>query len=758
MVHLSKLRVCCRLRPHNDRENAETVCSLIENNKILLRDPRHKGVDKIFSFDRVYGAHDSNESIYSEEFGREKLAPLFEGQNFTVFAHGSTGSGKTFTMQGLTEDSAPSDSNRKGIVLQAIETLFSLREEQKEDYVFKFSLYEIYCEKVRDLLQDLPSPDEPPSTTRRYPMDDLPIQKDLSGFEIVADIKQETLTSTEHFEQLYERMNLRRTERTNVNDTSSRSHCCAQITVEKVGSETKEKLKRGSAMTFHEKPVVAQVGRLFLVDLAGCEDNRMTGNRGVRMTESAFINDTYLALVKVFGAIKRKQPLSAFCRDAKLTRLLRGALEEKDSPSLVFITISPSLSKFQATLNTFSYLHFQGEPQAPARAEAPATPLLRARPQSATPETRNSLSSPRKPPLNFDRNSTNRISRCSYRPQSVGRSSMIYPDGDASRFSKNWRHSYARPGLACDRPLSVMDQPCQRRSFSAGDELPQSIFSIADRVETVPAATSPHSLLSSTCSQEPSYGMQGNDPSMSPRGAAHDSPTPARKHGTVTATASTCSNTPGSVSTPGRAERRHPSKPLSLSAPSAPTVEEGEKDERFHRSTSSTAKAPSGFVPSTSVPEKQSLVKPRAKGLKKKVMRNPVVSKPDCSRFTEICEETVGVSPIIKESKLKRWPCEEKEKSSPFPSFSTRVNTRASTVPTSKIEGRGDPAVTDLVVDSPRETTEQLQVRKPKTPDVTETWHRLTRMGYETAKGRLASIEAHGNYDVALQILEGNVV
>lgn len=349
----AKLRVCCRLRPCGERENAEVVSSIVENDRVLLRDPRHKGVDKMFSFDRVYGETESNEDIFQEELGREQgLARLFEGRNITIFAHGATGSGKTFTMQGSSSEA------RNGIVPQTIETVFDLLAQQKDKYVIKFSLYEIYCEKIRDLLAE----PETGSETRRYAVNDLPIQKDICGFEVVADIKQEVVTSPDHFNRLYRNIGRRCTEKTNVNEGSSRSHCCAQICVEKVGSETKEKLKRGSAMTFHEKPPIPQLGRLFLVDLAGCEDNRLTGNKGQRMTESQFINDTYLALVKVFGALKRRQPLSAFCRDAKLTRLLRGALEDDQSPTFVFITISPSISRFQATLNTFSYLHFQGEP------------------------------------------------------------------------------------------------------------------------------------------------------------------------------------------------------------------------------------------------------------------------------------------------------------------------------------------------------------------------------------------------------------
>jgi len=323
-----------------------------EGEKLFLRDPRHKGVDKTYTFDRVYGEKETNDDIFDEEFGIDTLSKLYKGQNITVFAHGATGSGKTFTMQGCGDEN-------EGIVPQCISTLFELLKQQKDEYVLRFSLYEIYCGKVRDLLQD---PED--NQSQKYRSDDLQIQKDHNGFEVISQIKWEILESPAHFARLYRNLLKRATEQTEMNETSSRSHCCAQINVEKVGSEKKAELKRGSAMTFHSQQPMAQIGRLFLVDLAGCEDNRKTGNRGQRMTESSYINETYLALVKVFTALKTNKPLSAFCRDAKLTRLLRGALEDKNSPAWVFITISPSICRFQATLNTFSYLQFSGEPAA----------------------------------------------------------------------------------------------------------------------------------------------------------------------------------------------------------------------------------------------------------------------------------------------------------------------------------------------------------------------------------------------------------
>ena len=49
----------------------------------------------------------------------------------------------------------------------------------------KTNRYEIYCEKVRDLMQDTKA-----SQDKKYKISDLPIQKDLSGFETIPDLQE----------------------------------------------------------------------------------------------------------------------------------------------------------------------------------------------------------------------------------------------------------------------------------------------------------------------------------------------------------------------------------------------------------------------------------------------------------------------------------------------------------------------------------------------------------------------------------------
>jgi kinesin family protein 18/19 len=71
-----------------------------------------------------------------------------QGYNASVFAYGSTGAGKTYTMLGTEEN--------PGIMLLSIEELFNSIENLsfERDYKLKISYVEVYNENIKDLLTD----------------------------------------------------------------------------------------------------------------------------------------------------------------------------------------------------------------------------------------------------------------------------------------------------------------------------------------------------------------------------------------------------------------------------------------------------------------------------------------------------------------------------------------------------------------------------------------------------------------------------
>ncbi|CAD7965641.1 unnamed protein product, partial [Amoebophrya sp. A25] len=211
------LRMVLRLRPPEDPTKIP-VLERTEPRTVFLRDTRNERYeDKSYTFDGVY-ENERTSDVFESELGSRAMAPLFDGRHCTVFAHGATGSGKTYTMQG---DDLESNA---GFIPLAVRHILQIWEEcdpLREDYKITFSLYELYCDKVRDLLQDLPKEEafsKKSVVTKRwlgegnphlsgvkgsaagdgkYRIDDLPVQMDKSGEEVVAQLMSVPIESVE---------------------------------------------------------------------------------------------------------------------------------------------------------------------------------------------------------------------------------------------------------------------------------------------------------------------------------------------------------------------------------------------------------------------------------------------------------------------------------------------------------------------------------------------------------------------------------
>ena len=81
----------------------------------------------------------------------------------------------------------------------------------------------------------------------------------------------------------------RATATTKMNDLSSRSHAVFLIIVEQMNTIGDE-AEVAKGMAFDDAPKQIKVGKLNLVDLAGCERVRVTGATGKRLEESKSIN------------------------------------------------------------------------------------------------------------------------------------------------------------------------------------------------------------------------------------------------------------------------------------------------------------------------------------------------------------------------------------------------------------------------------------------------------------------------------------
>ena len=255
-----------------------------------------------------------------------------QGYNASVFAYGATGAGKTYTMLG-TED-------QPGIMMLSIEELFRSIEiySQERDYMLKVSYVEVYNENIKDLLT-LAGDDS-------Y----LDLREDAVKGVMVAGVTEIMTTNVDEIDKYIRQGNrLRTKERTDANETSSRSHAVLQITV-----EHKDKA--------HGINAEINIAKLSLIDLAGSERASNTNNRGLRLIEGANINKSLLALGNCINALceltkmnsaQQKQQHIPY-RDSKLTRLLKDSLGG-NCRTVMITNISPAFTAYEDTLNTLKY-------------------------------------------------------------------------------------------------------------------------------------------------------------------------------------------------------------------------------------------------------------------------------------------------------------------------------------------------------------------------------------------------------------------
>jgi kinesin family protein C2/C3 len=73
---------------------------------------------------------------------------VMDGFNVCIFAYGQTGTGKTFTMEGVPEN--------RGVNYRALEELFRMSEQRNASitYTFSVSILEVYNEQINDLLDE----------------------------------------------------------------------------------------------------------------------------------------------------------------------------------------------------------------------------------------------------------------------------------------------------------------------------------------------------------------------------------------------------------------------------------------------------------------------------------------------------------------------------------------------------------------------------------------------------------------------------
>lgn len=317
------MRVCCRIRPLNSKERGFTgdaVCATTKD-EVTIKHVGSDGQDKDYVFDRVFGTDSRQEDVYTYA-AQPIVASIVDGYNGTVFAYGQTGSGKTHTMEGPDH----TDQELMGVIPRMIGTIFGdvLNADENIEFNITVSYFEIYMEKIRDLLN--PTLDN--MVVREHPQ---------KGIWVDGATEANVISPEEVYDVMSKGADNRATAATNMNDRSSRSHSLFLL-----------KLHQTNMVDLSKKS-----GKLYLVDLAGSEKAGKTGATGDKLDEAKTINKSLTSLGLVITKLTQGEQHIPY-RDSKLTRVLTESLGGNAKTALI-IACSPAVYNEAETKGTLEF-------------------------------------------------------------------------------------------------------------------------------------------------------------------------------------------------------------------------------------------------------------------------------------------------------------------------------------------------------------------------------------------------------------------
>ncbi|XP_052461321.1 kinesin heavy chain-like isoform X2 [Carassius gibelio] len=311
------IKVLCRFRPLNQAE-------ILRGDRFL---PTFQGDDTViiggkpYAFDHVFPTNTTQEQVYNT-CAKQIVKDVLGGYNGTIFAYGQTSSGKTHTMEGKLHD-----PQQMGIIPRIAEDIFNhiFSMDENLEFHIKVSYFEIYMEKIRDLLD----------VTKT----NLSVHEDKNRVPYVKGCTERFVSSPEEvMDVIDEGKSNRHVAVTNMNEHSSRSHSIFLINIKQEHVETEQKL----------------CGKLYLVDLAGSEKVSKTGAAGAVLDEAKNINKSLSSLGNVISALAEGTKTHVPYRDSKMTRILQDSLGG-NCRTTMFICCSPSSYNDAETKSTLMF-------------------------------------------------------------------------------------------------------------------------------------------------------------------------------------------------------------------------------------------------------------------------------------------------------------------------------------------------------------------------------------------------------------------
>jgi len=341
------LRVAVRIRPVQSHDGArEGALPPIVLSKVAERklEVRHDGFGKDFEFETIFGPGASQHEVYTK-CAAPLVDAVLDARNACIFAFGSTGAGKTFSMLG--PEGGRKGSSNDGILPRVASELFRNLEILKADtsnavggcqcdYQVRVTFLEIFREAVFDLLNG-------PVSSSRDPSQSLSLREEKDGRVYAEGAREDHVHSTAELLKLVARgAAARATAATGVHAHSSRSHALLTLAVERRWRDPRDA---------DGTKIRSQTSRFTLVDLAGAEGMERAHQGQVDLA-GVGTNMGLLVLGRVLQALASGARVPY--RDSTLTRLMQTGLGG-NAVTHMLACVAPTARDLDISLHTLSY-------------------------------------------------------------------------------------------------------------------------------------------------------------------------------------------------------------------------------------------------------------------------------------------------------------------------------------------------------------------------------------------------------------------
>lgn len=302
---MTNIKILSRIKPI--LKNNQKSCLDVEENKILAKKIQKgcKGdylVNYKYEFDKVFDDHSKNWDVY-ENIYIDILKNLMKHRNnVTFYVYGETGSGKTHTLLG--------NSNERGFLQLMLEDMIEIN--KKETFV---NVVEIYNNKCFDLLDNNKHVYQRENGKNNYVLSSSKILK-IEKKQDILELKNKIT-------------NNRKVGVSSENDASSRSHLLIDI-------------------RFSNR-------NLKIIDLAGCEKAKQSiCDSRSKFKENGVINQSLFVLKECIRSLVGNKSHVPF-RGSELTKMLKHSFE-KNCRTYILATLSQDESNSGTSVDVLNYI------------------------------------------------------------------------------------------------------------------------------------------------------------------------------------------------------------------------------------------------------------------------------------------------------------------------------------------------------------------------------------------------------------------